>query len=91
MGNLPARRAIDGSDFKYIEDIFHRDLINTRLHPRYLNKEHVLVEFYFSGHGYQDKKGNCEILLNMPISLDMKDEDSSSNPYPLQNKLTRIF
>ena len=91
MGNLPIRLNKDESDFRRMEDIFHKDLIENKLLPRYLKKEHVLVEFYFSGHGYEDKYGNCELLLNMPIQMDMKDHQSQSNPYPLQRKLKRIF
>ena len=47
----------DLSDFERIEDVL-QDLINNKLHQHYKDKKHVMVHFYFSGHGYQDSEEN---------------------------------
>lgn len=67
-----------------------KDIVQNTLLPSYNNKEHVLLVFYFTGHGYADEQKRSQILLNMPIQKHRKGR-KFLNPYRIEEKLIDIW
>ena len=63
-----------------------KTLVQNTIIPSYDRKEHILLVFYFTGHGYADEQMRSQILLNMPIAQHSGGK-KFQNPYRIEEKL----